>query len=126
MTLRRALLALLLALPLVAATAAGCSTPSGDTQAQAATDDGPSARERVASGEAILVDVRTPQEFASGHVQGARNIPVQELASRMGELPRDKEIVVYCHSGARASNAAAQLSAAGYRVENIGAMPHWN
>lgn len=64
----------------------------------------------------LVLDVRTPEEFASGHVPGARNLPVGELASRAGELDasRDATVVVYCERGPRALQAQAALSAAGF------------
>jgi phage shock protein E len=61
-----------------------------------------------------LLDVRTPAEFAEGHVPGAVNIPVQALESRAGEVPTDREVVVYCASGARATRAARMLAERGY------------
>ena len=64
----------------------------------------------------LVLDVRSPEEFASGHVPGARNLPVGELASRAGALdaPRDATVVVYCERGPRARHAQAALSAAGF------------
>ena len=51
---------------------------------------------RIDDGDLIILDVRNPAEFASGHVAGARSIPIDELANRVGELPEDVEIVAYC------------------------------
>lgn len=95
------------------------SCARGDT---AGTD----ARQLVAEG-ALLLDVRTPEEFASGHIEGAVNIPVQELEGRMAELePKDRAIVVYCRSGARSSQAESMLEGAGYgKVHNLGPMSAW-
>lgn len=70
-------------------------------------------RERIAAG-ATIVDVRTPEEFAGGAYPGAVNIPLQALGSRLGEIPRDKPVVVYCRSGGRSSQAATLLGQAGY------------
>jgi phage shock protein E len=80
----------------------------------------------VASG-ARLVDVRAPAEFAAGHLPGAVNVPVAELPGRLAELePRDRPIVVYCHTGARAARAARALRNAGFSsVHNLGAMGRW-
>lgn len=64
---------------------------------------------------ATLVDVRTPQEFASGSVKGAINIPVDEMESRLTELNRDAEIVVFCRSGSRSSRAASILEKNGFK-----------
>jgi rhodanese-related sulfurtransferase len=75
---------------------------------------------------AVLVDVRTPEEFAAGHIAGALNIPVQELDARKGELPKDKDLVLYCRSGARSARGREMLLAAGYqKVHNLGAMSNW-
>jgi rhodanese-related sulfurtransferase/biotin operon repressor len=52
--------------------------------------------ERAKKGLVTVLDVRPPEEFAAGHIPGAVNIPVHELAKRLGELPRRKEIVAYC------------------------------
>lgn len=64
----------------------------------------------------VLLDVRTPEEFAKGHVPDARNIPLRELAGRLDELTATVEtpIVVYCERGARAAKAGETLLAAGY------------
>ena len=70
--------------------------------------DGTEAKKLVASG-ALLLDVRSPEEFADGHIEGARNIPVNEIRTAMASLPKDKPIVVYCAAGARATVAAGEL-----------------
>ncbi len=70
-------------------------------------------------GGATLLDVRTAQEFASGHAPGAKNVPVGELTARMTEVPPGVPVVVYCRSGARASAAAKALRAAGYSAHNV-------
>ena len=57
----------------------------------------------------LILDVRSPQEFASGHVQGAKNISVSELGSRLSEIPTDKTIFVICQSGMRSRTAIAIL-----------------
>ena len=55
----------------------------------------------------VILDVRTPREYSSGHIKGALNIPYDELERRLGEIPGDKssEIIVYCQSGRRAGIA---------------------
>lgn len=77
----------------------------------------------------LLLDVRTPEEYASGHVPGARNLPIDELPSRLGELgaSRDAEIVVYCERGPRAERAADALAAQGFTgVRRLtGSMSAW-
>jgi rhodanese-related sulfurtransferase len=68
----------------------------------------------------LLLDVRTPQEFASGHIPGAVNIPVDDLRSRLGELPRDREIAAYCQVGQRGYLATRVLRQKGLSASNIG------
>ena len=86
--------------------------------------NGETARELVSNG-AALIDVRTPGEFASGHIDGAVNIPVQELAQRLGEVPQGP-VVLYCRSGARSGNAANFLLSEGWtEVYNLGPMSAW-
>jgi len=70
--------------------------------------------------QSLLVDVRTPQEFCQGHIPGALNIPVDELRSRLGELPRQGQIVVYCQVGQRGYLATRILQQSGFSVKNIG------
>jgi rhodanese-related sulfurtransferase len=74
----------------------------------------------------FLLDVRQPEEFQSGHIQGAKLIPLGELPRRMKELPKDREIICVCRSGNRSQAATRQLSAAGYQVTNLnGGMIAW-
>lgn len=75
---------------------------------------------RPASEQPFLLDVRTPQEFASGHIPGAVNIPVDDLRSRLGELPRDREIAAYCQVGQRGYLATRVLRQTGLSASNIG------
>ena len=72
------------------------------------------------NGRLVLVDVRTPQEYAGGHISGAVNIPVDELRSRLGELPHDREVAVYCQMGQRGYLAVRILAQAGFKVVNLG------
>lgn len=68
----------------------------------------------------MLLDVRTVKEYAEGHIKGAVLIPVQELEQRMAEVPKDKQVYVYCHSGVRSVRAANMLVKAGFtRIENV-------
>jgi NADPH-dependent 2,4-dienoyl-CoA reductase/sulfur reductase-like enzyme/rhodanese-related sulfurtransferase len=68
----------------------------------------------------LLVDVRTSQEFASGHIPGAVNVPVDDLRTRLGELPRDRQIAAYCQVGQRAYLATRILKQAGFKAANVG------
>ena len=86
---------------------------------------GAQARELVAQG-ALLIDVRSPSEFAGGHLPGARNLPVQTLAGQAAGLgPPTLKVIVYCASGTRSAMAKRILRAAGFRdTLNLGSMAH--
>jgi phage shock protein E len=72
---------------------------------------------------AQIVDVRSPEEFRDGFYPGAVNIPVGELSRRMGEVKKDKAVVLYCASGGRSGMAARLLKQAGYaHVVNAGGL----
>lgn len=74
-----------------------------------------------------MVDVRTTQEFAAGHIPGAIHIPVHEIERRSNELgAKDKPIVVYCRSGNRSASATRMLKARGFtQIYDLGAMDRW-
>lgn len=77
---------------------------------------------------AVLIDVRTPEEFAGGHVDGALNIPVDELGDRLAELKGKEaaDIVVYCRSGHRSGIAKTLLESKGFKkVYNMGPVTAW-
>ena len=65
---------------------------------------------------AVLLDVRAADEFGSGHIVGAKNLPLDELTARAGEVHKSKThpVIVVCGTGRRAAKAAAQLKTAGY------------
>lgn len=86
--------------------------------------DGKQARELVANG-AFLLDVRSPAEFGGRHVDGATNIPVDQLSGRLSEIPKGKGVVVYCASGGRSARAAGVLANAGFEVHDLGGMFNW-
>lgn len=76
----------------------------------------------------VLVDVRPASEYAAGHVAGAVNIPVAELASRMAELPADARVVAYCRGPycVMAAHAVSRMREAGYdAVRLAGGFPDW-
>jgi len=75
---------------------------------------------------AVLLDVREPHEWKSGHAPKARHIPLSQLGSRAGELPRNREVYVVCRSGNRSARAAKMLSAQRGDVANVkGGMSAW-
>jgi hydroxyacylglutathione hydrolase len=68
----------------------------------------------------MLLDVRTPEEYAEGHIAGAKLIPVQVLAEHLKDVPKDKQVYVYCHSGGRSARASKLLAANGFsNIENM-------
>ena len=74
----------------------------------------------------IILDVRTPDEFKEGHIEGAILIPVSELEGRLDELPKDKPIITYCKSGGRSGNAAEILVENSFRkVYDMGGILDW-
>lgn len=101
----------------------GCGSQSGEPS-QAAEQPPRDPHELVAAG-ATLLDVRTPEEFAERHLEGAVNIPVDQVEARLAEIPRDRPVVVYCRSGARSMSAARVLRRSGYDVEDLGSINEW-
>jgi phage shock protein E len=86
-------------------------------------------RARAADESFVIVDVRTPAEFAQGHVPGAINLPVDQVTNRLGELnsAKNKDVVLYCRSGKRAGQAAEVLKSNGFNklLHMEGDMPKW-
>lgn len=74
----------------------------------------------IKAGEATIIDVRTPAEFAGGHVTGSINIPLNEIPMRLTEIKNKKNIVLCCASGNRSSQATAFLKQNGIVCENAG------
>ena len=83
--------------------------PQTDWEAVAAMADKP-----------LLLDVRTPTEFATGHIPDAVNVPVDDLRGRLDELPKDRPVVAYCQVGQRGYIATRILMQAGFAVSNLG------
>jgi hydroxyacylglutathione hydrolase len=65
-------------------------------------------------GSPLVVDVRNPSEHAEGHIEGSVNLPLGRLRAHLGELPRDRDLVVHCESGGRARVALSLLEAEGF------------
>lgn len=84
--------------------------------------------ERLRQGDVIVVDVRPEEEFAAGHIEGARSIPLEELERRLAELPPGQEVVAYCRGPfcAYAHEAVRRLSAARRTARRLeGGWPEW-
>lgn len=79
------------------------------------------------SEEVIIVDVRTAEEFASGHIQNAINIPVESISAEPAELSdKDATILVYCRSGNRSEQASRKLVELGYtQIYDFGGIIDW-
>jgi rhodanese-related sulfurtransferase/DNA-binding transcriptional ArsR family regulator len=76
---------------------------------------------RVRKGEVTVLDVRPPEEYRAGHIPGAVSIPLGELESRLGELPKKREVVAYCRGPycVMAIDAVAVLRSAGFRARRM-------
>ncbi len=72
------------------------------------------ARNMIETGNVFLIDVRTQNEYEFMHIKNAVNIPVDEIKTRITEVPSDKDIMVYCASGSRSKNAICILNSLGY------------
>ncbi|HET9124416.1 MAG TPA: metalloregulator ArsR/SmtB family transcription factor [Solirubrobacteraceae bacterium] len=83
---------------------------------------------RLDRGEAVLIDVRPSEEFAAGHIDGARSVPLEEIEQRLDSLPRDTEIVAYCRGRycAFAHDAVRTLARLGRRARRLeDGWPEW-
>jgi len=69
---------------------------------------------------AIIIDVRSPGEFAGGHIKGSKNIPLQELPKKLNSLPKDKVIITCCASGMRSASAKNTLKSNGFKEVHNG------
>ena len=85
------------------------------------------AKEIIDRENVLLLDVRTEEEFVTGHIPSAINIPVQELEARVDELEsKEQKILIYCKSGRRSVIACEILEAYGYtNLYNIGGVVDW-
>jgi DNA-binding transcriptional ArsR family regulator len=84
--------------------------------------------ERLARGDVVLVDVRPAEEYAAGHIESARSVPLDELERRLAELPADREVVAYCRGRfcAYAHDAVRRLHAAGRPARRLEeGWPEW-
>ena len=134
MTRHRITSALLSALVLVAATVAACggAVPSPSTLSSAGVAAQPltvsvAEADQLRQSGAFLLDVREPSEWAAGHIAGATLIPLGQLSGRASELPRDRTIVVVCHSGNRSAQGRDILLGAGFTsvTSMAGGMSAW-
>ena len=111
---------------LLAATLLALSVQAADFGAIAPS----SLESRLGEAGLLVLDVRTPEEFAEGNVPGAINIPHDQVGARLAELAgaEDGEVVLYCRSGRRAGLAAGTLAEAGFKrlLHLEGDFPAWS
>lgn len=90
-----------------------------------AVSDTTAFKDAVAASDALVIDVRTPDEYAAGHIMDAVNIPLRTLGQNLDKIPTDRQVFIYCKSGWRAGMATSSLGMVGY--DNILAYPPgWN
>ena len=85
--------------------------------------------EKISRGEeVVLIDVREAYEWDAGHIASAQHIPMSQMQKRIGEIPRDAEVVVICRSGSRSAHVQHHLQQLGYeKVKNlVGGMARWS
>jgi rhodanese-related sulfurtransferase len=78
-------------------------------------------KEKIKTDNPLLIDVRQPSEYASGHIPNAINIPLQTLAENLDQIPKDRPVVLYCTSGYRTGMGVMTLEMLGYT--NVQAFP---
>ena len=102
--------------------ACGCGNPGAGADTDGKHAEQPSA---VLQSGGVLLDVRSPEEFAAGHLQGAVNIPHDRIAEEIAAAVPDKsvQVILYCRSGRRADTALKTMQAMGYEnVSNYGGL----
>lgn len=101
----------LMLVALVAIAIAGCEGSAGSTVRKVGAADAVGMLD-----SRVVIDVRTPTEYAAGHIAGAQNIDVEaaDFGSKIASLDKSAPYLVYCHSGRRSGNAATQMASAGF------------
>jgi rhodanese-related sulfurtransferase len=86
----------------------------------------PEQAKEISDQGAYFIDVREPHEYKTGHAPSAVNVPLGSLDRRLGSIPKEREILVICQSGARSASASAFLAKAGYTVFDVkGGTMNW-
>lgn len=86
------------------------------------------ATQLINQGKSVVLDVRDPADFATGHLRDAKNIPLKELANRIGELDKfkSKTVIAVCQAGVQSAKAAAQLKKSGFEAVSLdGGVSAW-
>lgn len=137
---RTLLIALIVSVVAIAWVIAGCSreappppAASSTNQAAGLPDRDPALAHKLVNEGAVLLDVRTTEEYSERHLDKAVNISVDHLSAQMSEVEKltsgdkTKPIVVYCQRGGRAGKAKEMLTKAGYtQVTNLGGIDDWD
>ncbi|WP_442594822.1 rhodanese-like domain-containing protein [Neobacillus sp. D3-1R] len=86
------------------------------------------AKEFIQKGEVTVLDVRTPEEYASGHIPGSKLVPLQVLDGMSNELDKNTKYIIVCHSGNRSQQASDILVQKGFKqiLNMTGGMNSWN
>lgn len=85
-----------------------------------------SAAERAIRNGALIIDLRIPEKYNIEHMDDAINIPMEMMAEAYADLPKEREIVLYCGTGAKSPKAAMFLRKKGWKVYDIGTRKEWN
>ncbi len=98
---------------------AGTATGTAEQAPEAL--DAKSFQEAIGQGKALLVDVRTPAEYASGHLEGSLNVDWTgpNYEAEFAKLPKDQPLLLYCRSGGRSGQALEYLKSKGYQVQHM-------
>lgn len=72
------------------------------------------AYERIKTGNVYIVDVRRQDEFRNGHIRNAKHIPLDSFKDRINKIPKKREVLIYCETGARSIRAVRYLEVAGH------------
>lgn len=100
----------------------GCSQQNASAQEAFATISGDEAKKMLAEKNVTILDVRTPEEFATGHIENAINIDFlsSDFDDKIAQLPKDKTYVLYCRSGNRSGKAMSSFQKQGFTsVKNV-------
>jgi rhodanese-related sulfurtransferase len=81
---------------------------------------------KQSGGKFVMIDVRTSEEHSRRKIEGSKLIPLQDIERRVNEIPKDKDIVLYCATGFRSLVACRYLKKLGYKVKNMtGGISRW-
>jgi phage shock protein E len=111
----------------VAAPGGGSAAPTVDPAKLGETVDVTTVKGLLGDKSVVMLDVREPSEYQAGHIPGIKLLPMGEVANRLSEIPKDKPVIVTCHSGNRSGQVAKYLRDQGYtNIHNMsGGIAAW-